>query len=663
MASGTTVALNGTTAFAFATAICAAILKNSESEMILYEHWLAADQFIQAGHPRGDVLALLNVSETQWSEFFKLFEWLHISNGWLRENRAIPEAKALIGHEPTANVETDRELFLKIVGRQWQHLGEGAEFSMTRAINAIRTSIFSNPRIGPFQGVDWIAVYIGQHYRACALRFVHDGISVHCGAYPLWGKDRQALADIAAESFRLVGERWMVDAHSAYAMAQTDGGWEYFYRVKGADPTSFVEVNLRYAKDAHAAYYITGKTMRINKPPAFVIVPDYHHTIFSKGQLVEDVYHSAIAKDDEHVYWAGGVLKLADPASFRHMPESKYYVDNMHVWFQYKQVIGADPQTLMVRGSFDACDRNRAYCFGEVRTSVESYDSWTKVFEKHGELSGWWWHAERQRCAEEALFTGEAQYVGGNYWQRNGSIYYRTAALGIFMAEDDLLEGARTQDFEVLSPHHARDQTHVYFKQHALAGLDARRFRLLDNAWVVDGTIGWYAPFLGRFARDEQKFKTDASSFESIDEWYARDRFGLICQGTHKKNIPNHEKAEGLGGGCLRIDQQIYFLGKAVKPSRFEAASARLIGKILFDAQGSWIHNNQFRKAFCKPDELRCLMLNDEESDFYADNKKVYYWNHYGIVVIDGAEPDRFKPTTIDTGTDGRINFEAPRYG
>ena len=180
----------------------------------------------------------------------------------------------------------------------------------------------------------------------------------------------------------------------------------YWYVVEGADAASFCMVNLHYAKDCNAAYYITGKILKTKSPDAFEVLPDIrlNYRDFTCDFLTEN---SRYARDREKVYHFGSIIRKADAKSFQLLGH-EYAKDEKIVWYmdRRERIDGADPASFRVLGpgepyeprdGVDAVDCFRPYYRGRPADPVEAHEALRNFFTFYGDLDGWWWHEQEAR--------------------------------------------------------------------------------------------------------------------------------------------------------------------------------------------------------------------------------------------------------------------------
>ena len=604
---------------------------------IPYDLWVAADLFRQAGYPLQEILARLQIAAPAWEYAGMCYAELHSVSRffwWQGGFHGVDEAPAVF--------------LQQACGPRWPWQGSAGDFFRNELPRQIRDAVYAHPQVGPFADCGWQVGYIGQHYQHIKRRFVHNGRQVMLDGKPLWDKQGVALDGLDAASFRMLGARWMGDKERVYLHCErgNDPCYEYFAILPDANPDSFEELNLRYARDARAVYWIGGKRLPCKRPATFHIVP-YSYTPLvgaNAGKPQLEIWQSLIGADDAQVYSAGSLLKGANATDFHHLG-GDYYTDNSHVWYQKSMLDGADPQTFIVGESpYDACDRLRAYAGKEPLGAQQAFECWEEYFDAHPELEGWWWHQEKARrlSAKDTPLTplSEAYFTDGT------QLFCRCHEKFV------LLEGADRASFELMEHGFARDHHRVYFSPRNFAGecgvlaqADPASFVVLGRWWSRDRARAWYG--------HAKSVRIDAASFEILDEHYARDAAGLLFEGTRKKEIADPQQAVALGGGYLRCGATLYWRGKAAATGKMAVENARYLDEgLLMDANGHWLLRGQYRKPLADGASMHVLGRH-----FFADKSRVFYLDFFGLREVKGADPASFVVTGTATGKDARGEY------
>ena len=352
-----------------------------------YDLYVAADLFLNTGRSEADVLTRLGLTPARWKALSSAhFDLLH-------GDRYLPAVQALWpGHDP-------RELLAALVGPRWVMPPGEPEPSAT--VRGIRGAVHAGPHIGPFAGTPLRAVHIVDDPVASLRYYSHDGARVYFWGVPLADRTGAAL-DLDAPAFRHLGGRWYTDGRRILGQGEVGSRpRRYWWTLEGADPGSFRALNLRYAKDAERAWYITGKAIRTRSPGAFAVVPDVNFDWVSRD-AVPIVDRSYVARDGERVYSYGAAVRGADSARFRALGRG-YWTDDRGVWIDDGKVpvVGADAASFIVPGpndppigggdAGDGTDRDRPYRCGRPVPLAAAFDDWAAFFLAREDAGAWWW--------------------------------------------------------------------------------------------------------------------------------------------------------------------------------------------------------------------------------------------------------------------------------
>ncbi len=367
--------------------------------LIPYDAYMAAFVFLQCGRTEEEVLPLLGVNKEEWGKLHKAYRWFHADMGEWEKDAYLDPLK-------------EDEVVDHILKPRWHIQRKDGEKITLRVTSSIRDKTLRNPYIGPFKDLDWAAHYVATHPDASLFHYFHDGNTVYFRGQPLLQKDGSRLP-VDASSFEWVGGRWLRDKNHIYGQGELNGRRVrvYWYIVEGADAPSFRMVNLHYAKDCNAAYYITGKTLKTKSPDAFHVLPDIrlnnHH--FTCDFLIEN---SRYARDREKVYHFGSIIRKADAKSFRLLGH-EYATDGKIVWYmdRRERIEGADAASFRVlgptepfesQGNIDSLDCFRPYYRGEPVDPTSAHEALRNFFAHYKDLDGWWWHRQEARLHPKA---------------------------------------------------------------------------------------------------------------------------------------------------------------------------------------------------------------------------------------------------------------------
>lgn len=356
--------------------------------IIAYDTFEAANLFLAAGRTRQEVLARIGLTEAEWDRLRDIYRWFPTSPGDGRRRDYF-------------NGLDDGDICRRVLPPRWKPTPEDAPD--LRSTWHIREAVRRNPRIGPFADCEWPATWIAAHPEASLCSYIHDGSTVYFDGRALTDRQGQPLV-VDAQSFEPVGGRWLRDKDRVYGQGEFGTGpTRYWYVVDGADRASFQALNLRYARDAARAYYITGKTIRTKSAEGFEVVPELR--LNYRDNAREPLFDtSVIARDREAVYCYGARLTGARPEAFRDLGHG-YATDGATVWYleAKKRLEGADAATFVVPGPGEpsvqgrsgdrgASDRDRPYSRGEPRDPAQCVDDWRAFFDARPDLHDWWWH-------------------------------------------------------------------------------------------------------------------------------------------------------------------------------------------------------------------------------------------------------------------------------
>lgn len=197
-----------------------------------------------------------------------------------------------------------------------------------------------------------------------------------------------------------------------------NGEWRV---IEGADVESF-QILGGYAKDKNHVY--KGMEVVSNRDPeTFAVVS------------------RDVTKDKNGVYYDyHGTLKGADPETFTHLITQiqpsiyDWYKDKNNVYYKWKKVEGADPDTFQVLYNEYAKDKNNVY---KYEWRIEGADAATyEILDRH-------------------------------MWQKDKNHVYRIG---------EIVEGADPETFELINHSYQKDKNHVYHDGKILEGRDPETF-------------------------------------------------------------------------------------------------------------------------------------------------------------------------------------------
>lgn len=361
--------------------------------VIPYDTFEAANLYLATGRRLEEVLFLIGLTPEEWTRLHAVYRWFPTSLGEIYRHNYFPGLD-------------DAGVLARVLPPRWRVSDDMTDLESTWHI---REAVRRNPRIGPFKDCDWPITFIAAHPEAMLCCYTHDGQTVYYDGRPLADRSGTPLA-VDAPSFQAVGGRWLLDKDHVFGQGEFGARHTaYWYVLDGVDRASFEVLNLRYARDAGQAYYITGKTIRSKSPDAFEIVQELR--LNYRDNVCEPLHKgSVIARDREAVYFYGAKLKGARPAGFRVLGHG-YATDGTNVWYlDAKTMIdGVDVASFTVPGPGEpyvqgrtgggaaVTDRFRPYERGEACDPADGFEDWRPFFEARRDLTDWWWHKEKAR--------------------------------------------------------------------------------------------------------------------------------------------------------------------------------------------------------------------------------------------------------------------------
>jgi hypothetical protein len=610
---------------------------------IPYDHWYAAVLFLGAGHDRAAVRARVGLDEEAWTAVHRLYGNLHYSGtSWV---------EGVFHRHGRPDPEDDPEILgLLMAGADTVIADADLGHGLRHALRSLRLQVEAHPHIGPFADVTWKAFYICER-RFPPVRYVHDGNRVFAGDQPLHDRKGTAIEGVDPLSFRKLGERWFRDANRVYCQGETPT-MRFWFVVRKADPDTFTVYNERYAADKAASYYSTGSRHPTTEPGTFEIV-GYQYDRGQKPGFHVDESH--FARDNHCVYAYGKVLEGADAPSFHAIGnEGVYFADKNRIYHENKPIADADRGSFTCApgfGQYWAYDRNRPYSRGVARSVSEEFDDWDKYFEAHPEISGSWWHREKERRKAKPKTASEFTPLGGPYWSDGERVFARqirhSGSPMVSLDHFDLatfrhIVDAFAEDRSGLRYLLASNETYA---RPPVKGADPKSFSALGDGWYADRKQVYFLN--DRHLFPELKIvKVDHTSFRPIGGAYAVDRDGLIFEGIRKRGVEGFAEAVGLGGRYARIGQTILYRGKPLtKIGALDIATARGVeDDLLLDANGAMLFDSRFRKPIpgLDPATFRFITWS-----YAVDKARVYGRMDTALRVCEIADRDSVEPNNF----------------
>lgn len=239
-----------------------------------------------------------------------------------------------------------------------------------------------------------------------------------------------------------------------------------------------------------------------------------------QGMVKEIVHFYTIEKNA--VYWAGTLLKEADPETFEVVghPYSSYGKDKAHVYFEGMILAEIDPIT------FEAL--------------TEGYYRDDKHILAHNKI------LEKVDAATFVIIN---------------SIYTKDKNHVYMYGNDQIIEGADPATFQVMNGYYAKDKNSVYWRYTLLADSNPRSFKLIDQelGYAKDKNYV-YRNYIKTIVRDP-------NSFELINRSFSKDKYHVYCgdehivEGADPKTFKVINEKEGYASdknfiyhGMLRLD-------------------------------------------------------------------------------------------------------------
>lgn len=604
---------------------------------LAYADWYAARLFLDAGRPALQIVQRLGLDAAGWKVCDTRYGLLHFADtGWVasafqREGLAAPEQNRALYDHLTESSAVRPEV--------------AEPFSMRWQLAALRHIVEANPRIGPFAGVDWVARYICERPFPM-IRYVHDGRHVMVDGHPITDRKGTPLAGVDPFTFRPLGARWFRDATRVYGQGETPTKL-FWFAMRGADPETFTVLNERYGADKAAGYYITNRRLPTAEPGTFGIVSYYYGRGQKPGIHVDESHY---AKDSRKVYAYGVPIEGADAPSFVSIgDEGKYFADRNWIYWEKFPIAEADRETFTCAsqaGQYHAYDRNRPYYAGEPQSVTAEFERWRKFFEERPELTGTWWHREKERretaSGGKQAAAGAPVPLGGPYFSDRARILVRPERPrdGDWASLDHFDHASFRPIVDVFGAdcHGLRyflPGLETYGRK-PVKGADPASFESVHDGWYRDARQAYY---LNPYSPMSELVvvKADMASFEVLGGAYARDAKGLIVEGARKRGIDDPSSVVALGHAFARMGDTILYRGKPVtKPGKVDPATARGVhGQMLIDGEGHMLLGGRYRKPLPGLDPASFRFLN---RSFAIDRARVYAFAQDALIVCEEAD-------------------------
>ncbi|VVD79583.1 hypothetical protein PIN31115_01042 [Pandoraea iniqua] len=452
--------------------------------------------------------------------------------------------------------------------------------------------------------------------------FARDARRVYCQDQPLQDREGRSIEGIRVSDFRALSSYLATDGARIYAR-----NFKYFrFTVVLADTHSFRLLSESYAVDAKHVYF-QDRLLQGASPDSF--------------RLLDQAW----GRDENLLFYCGKRIRNADVQKLNWVGQGKYLTDGARVWYEGREVDGADPSTFVCADDIvyqgAATDRSRPYRYGLAddpgpREQWGRY--WSPFFVARPELRDYWWH----KLVEQTSSDPDVRELGGGF---------RVVGKQVYLNDLPLLEpDAATTS--LLGDSFITDDTRLYsyaefhrgvLEGGVLAGIPAQ-WRRLQHGWYRTDTYCYRKNWHG----NAESAKIDADTFEVLSEAYARDRSGVLCELKRMRGV-DPQDVECIGSEHLRSKGRLFHFGTEVK-ARFDPASAESLGHgYVRDSQGRLLKGRQAcRSRGFDPATLRIL------SRYFAkDMAHVYAILEGEFVELPNVEPNGFSVDRPDIGNDG----------
>jgi len=609
---------------------------------LLYAHWYAACLFLDTGYLRTEVFSRLRIAPEKWQHCNERYGALHFAN-----TRWVASAYRRDG---LPDPEQDHSLFEHLTANDGINLPVPRPFSMRRALASLRQAVESNPRIGPFADVEWVAHYICER-RFPTIRYVHNGKQVFVDGAPICDRKNTPLNGVDPLSFRQLGDRWFRDDKHVYGQGETPTK-RFWFAARGADPDSFTVLNERYGADKAAGYYITHLRLPTEEPGTFEIVSHYYGSGQKPGIHVQESHY---AKDSRKVYAYGVEIEGADAPSFRSIgDEGQYFADKNHIYWENKPIHDADRESFTCAsavGQYCAYDKDRPYYAGQSQSVSGEFERWRQYFEAHPEITDSWWHREQARKEAPSHAADQPTPIGGPFFSDGARIMVRPQRPrdGQWMSLDHFDHDSFRHVADVFGQDRHGLRYFVpgmeRYGKEPVKGADPASFEHINGPWFRDKGQAYY--FDSQSAMPELAIvKADMASLEVLGGAYARDAKGLIVEGVRKRNVEDPASVQALGQTFACMGNTLLYRGKPVaKPGKIDPVTARGIhDQLLIDASGHMLFRGTYRKPIPGLDPATLAFLNHV---FAADAHHVYALTDTGLVLCEDIDREQMRPAGL----------------
>jgi hypothetical protein len=438
-------------------------------------------------------------------------------------------------------------------------------------------------------------------------------------------------AGVDRASFQHVGNCYAKDKGQVFFNIYC--GQDNKYELMKADPASFVEIYYNFSKDKNNVYFsgkpIVGadvKTFKLtyqshNMSTSSYYSIDYKSAYYQNEPLIESDPNTFTvigedslgnyAKDKNHVYLGGSIIKDADPATYGgdwdFSPDYTY--DKNHVFYREVAMPGADPKTFQDLGNGYAKDAEQVYY---ATSTVIGADS--KTF---------------------AIIT-PTDGVSGNFAKDNKQVYLNGKAIS----------GSNPASYQLLTCGYAKDDKHVYYMSVMIKQAVAASFSV-NNSTYCDCFYSFGQDGQHVFLNGKVVVGAEPTSFKILKPFYSFDCSmadntnypyaypyatdknnvyfgGKIISGADPASFIFFGKTASFGGlsgiGCA-YDKNGFYLGGKLTVSGNGAG--RTLGiqsaNLLILPDYVWTNGQDYYGRDCQPYNLNCKNGSESGGILYCD--------------------------------------------
>lgn len=278
------------------------------------------------------------------------------------------------------------------------------------------------------------------------------------------------------------------------------------YSIDGADLSTFIAVDMHYAKDKNTVYYCDEYREGVNyyltkRSNIFVVEHAQPASFVSLGNG-----YTGYAKDSARGYFQGDGFAVQDPATLE-IIDGYFLKDKYQVYHGKVPVKGSDPGSFQILNENYARDTNQVYFYnfpnegGVIVLPAESRSFSLLEYPYSKDASFVFYVNAKMPGVESASFS----ILGNNYSKDKSSVFF----------ENKKIKGADAGSFTVLPGYEnttqvlyfARDNSHIFWEDKIIAGADPATFKAIDFGYGTDKNHVYYRTAVVKGA-DPQSFKT-----------------------------------------------------------------------------------------------------------------------------------------------------------